>query len=428
MSKKLIYLRYTSWLFIIMQIIYIIVDSFRNPSRAELLFDDFGANAYKEILWKNNYASVPFILLLLVGILLFVIVVAMGDALTQKMRRAVLALSQFMLCSSIWVLTDSYLLSFITSNTAAVAMLSYVVFTVMFAFVFEFIGCVLFLDKVVTVVSYTLYILEAFTYLNFFYPLVDRAILIGIVHAVTILTSIYIIFHAMKLNKVHNDNTTRFIFFGFLSLSVFGIFALMTFYFDFGLKYSVIFSLGVVVFCFCLTLAAIYTITQNIVEKANEDAYKKLAFTDEMTGLKNKTAYVQFEKQPLKDGSIFIMLDLNNLKYINDKYGHRMGDEVITRAANYITKFFPAENCYRFGGDEFVVTLNDMPLIEVEKRLKDMKDKMVRDNEKRLVQIEFAIGYAKQKDGDNVQSIFLRADQNMYKDKNTSANSRDNFS
>lgn len=425
MTKRLIWLRYLSWTLIVILFVCIFIDGALHPSRADLIFNDFGDIAYKNILWVNNYASILCVILFVIATALLIITLSMRSSLPLSLKQSLLALSQFVYCSYVWVLTDSYLLSFVTSNTALCALLSYISFTVMFAFLFEFIMHLIKPMKEVTVMCYILYVLEVINLLNYFFQFVKKSYLIYPVHIISIFGSIIIIKEILKLHKQEKTEIGKYVLNGYVSMAIIGVFALLLYYLGLDIKYTIYYTIGIIIFCIFLTLASTKKVAESIVEQADERAYKKIAYTDEMTGLKNKSAYVELEKQPLQKDSIFVMLDLNDLKTINDTYGHRMGDEVIVIASKTITKFFGSENCYRFGGDEFVVVLNDLTLNAVIEKIDSMKEYMDNHNKNSEIKINFAIGYAKQLPGDTVQSLFLRADQAMYKDKFASNNSRE---
>jgi diguanylate cyclase (GGDEF)-like protein len=84
-----------------------------------------------------------------------------------------------------------------------------------------------------------------------------------------------------------------------------------------------------------------------------------LAYTDKMTGVFNRTFFEKWieennsqENYPL----LITSLDLNNLKKINDTFGHKLGDEYIKGAANILKQVFGLESVIcRIGGDEFVI-------------------------------------------------------------------------
>lgn len=101
-------------------------------------------------------------------------------------------------------------------------------------------------------------------------------------------------------------------------------------------------------------------------QKAELNSTLALAYTDPLTGVKNKHAYVELEDKIDKliaDGEMknfsVVVFDLNDLKLINDKLGHYAGDKYIIDAVKIIQQFFPDTTIYRFGGDEFVALLED---------------------------------------------------------------------
>lgn len=424
--KRLIYLRYISWMFILIWEIYIVIDGISHPSRAEILVQSVGDVAYKDILWNNFYAFVLTVILFVVGLLFLSIVLMLKKSISQAMKQGLLCLGQFLLMSGTWVLTDSHFLSFLTSNTNAVALLSYFSFTVMFAFMYEFIMCMFKGDKKVYICCYLLYVLAYANIINYHHRFIERFYLIIPVYIIGFIAAMLCIYTLVKAEQRIHNFEMKTIAYGFITMIGCFVIALIGYIFGLFNQYAILYTVGILIFCLSLIISTLHLLSFTLLDHANEQAYRRLAFTDEMTGFKNKTAYIELEKQPLKDNSIFIMLDLNNLKSINDTYGHRIGDEVIVTASSYIKKHFKDCDCYRFGGDEFVVVSNSLSYSEVENTVKNIKEEMIKDNKQREVKIEFAIGIAKQMEGDSVKSLFLRADKAMYNDKNNSANSRDN--
>ncbi|MBQ6521069.1 MAG: GGDEF domain-containing protein [Anaerolineaceae bacterium] len=91
---------------------------------------------------------------------------------------------------------------------------------------------------------------------------------------------------------------------------------------------------------------------------------KENADTDVMTGMKNRRAYedaiLRIEKEPISERKdlVCMIIDINELKMINDRYGHDAGDKVIKAFAGIISKIFGRfGNLYRIGGDEFAAFL-----------------------------------------------------------------------
>ncbi|MBQ9631769.1 MAG: diguanylate cyclase, partial [Lachnospiraceae bacterium] len=84
---------------------------------------------------------------------------------------------------------------------------------------------------------------------------------------------------------------------------------------------------------------------------------KKLANTDAMTGLYNKTATEEMISDRLKKAhGTFCVVDLDNFKLVNDMFGHQMGDRILVRFAKLIRSVVREGDIVgRIGGDEFVV-------------------------------------------------------------------------
>ena len=87
--------------------------------------------------------------------------------------------------------------------------------------------------------------------------------------------------------------------------------------------------------------------------------------TDELTGLKNKSALTREINEALADSSsskgVMFLLDVDKFKSINDTYGHDVGDIVIQQLGKFLgRKFVNNEIAGRFGGDEFVIFIKDV--------------------------------------------------------------------
>lgn len=88
-----------------------------------------------------------------------------------------------------------------------------------------------------------------------------------------------------------------------------------------------------------------------------------LAYRDSLTGLKNTTAYTEAIKdlnQDICTGNPkfgVLMVDINNLKQTNDKFGHDVGDDLIVGASKLLTDVFKTSAIFRIGGDEFAIIL-----------------------------------------------------------------------
>lgn len=109
----------------------------------------------------------------------------------------------------------------------------------------------------------------------------------------------------------------------------------------------------------------------------------------------------------------------NNLKKINDNYGHQKGDILLTEIAKCIrTGVNGRGRSYRIGGDEFVVSLINVTEAEVSMCATAIRSEIEKDDSQSDIDISAAIGYAWTDDKDkDVDALLERADAAMYENK-----------
>jgi len=108
---------------------------------------------------------------------------------------------------------------------------------------------------------------------------------------------------------------------------------------------------------------AITVISQDVTElKHMEEDLRALSLKDDLTGLYNRRGFTTLAEQYLKmarrakKGFFMLYADLDNLKLINDKFGHQEGDSVLTQIATILTdNYRESDVISRIGGDEFAV-------------------------------------------------------------------------
>lgn len=151
---------------------------------------------------------------------------------------------------------------------------------------------------------------------------------------------------------------------------------------------------------------------------------KHKAYTDSLTGVKSKHAYLEAEMHyderiACDDVNAFgvIVFDINGLKKINDTLGHEAGDEYIREGSSLICHTFVHSPVFRIGGDEFVVILEGSDYNSRNGLLGDF-DKAVHDNIKRgKVVISSGMDEYRKGVDDQLQAVFERADRKMYEHK-----------
>ena len=156
----------------------------------------------------------------------------------------------------------------------------------------------------------------------------------------------------------------------------------------------------------------------------------ELANLDSLTGIRNKTAYdrlVRKMEYELDMGNLTLfgiaMIDLNNLKVINDSYGHEQGNYAIKKLCYIICNTFVHSPVFRVGGDEFVVILNNPDYSIVYSLIANLKHELFmlekNDNLEPWERISAAVGFASydSKIDKSVSDVFVRADKLMYENK-----------
>jgi diguanylate cyclase (GGDEF)-like protein len=153
-----------------------------------------------------------------------------------------------------------------------------------------------------------------------------------------------------------------------------------------------------------------------------------LAFQDSLTGVRNKMAYDSYlselkdriERGEVKSYGIAV-LDTNNLKEINDTYGHENGNAYLVNSCKLICQIFTHSPVFRIGGDEFLVVLTGRDLENHSELMTQLKESMdLTKNASfpwKQISIACGLGIASYAKGTTIEETFNKADKNMYINK-----------
>ena len=154
--------------------------------------------------------------------------------------------------------------------------------------------------------------------------------------------------------------------------------------------------------------------------------HTKEARTDYLTGLANRPEFERAIDRSVASAErhkrrlALMMIDLDNLKEINDTYGHHVGDEAIRVLAAELQRAVRAtDTCGRLGGDEFGVAMPDADerdAREVGIRVREALEHLNR-TAKLPVRVEFSIGITAWRQGLDWQAMYQAADKALYVDK-----------
>jgi len=146
-----------------------------------------------------------------------------------------------------------------------------------------------------------------------------------------------------------------------------------------------------------------------------------LSYRDQLTKLFNRhyLEKVRDEVKAEKNHPLgIITMDMNDLKLVNDTYGHDEGDRLLVKVSDIFRHVFPADSLiFRMGGDEFMVVL---PLIEEEilKQMKERLEELLDEYGKEAYPVTIALGYFISHDPqEDLFDALKKADAYMYEDK-----------
>lgn len=159
---------------------------------------------------------------------------------------------------------------------------------------------------------------------------------------------------------------------------------------------------------------------------------QRQATTDGLTGLVNhKTFYEILEKELWRTrrygGQIsLIMVDIDNLKEINDAFGHRAGDKVIKEVSTRVKECIrQIDTAARYGGDEFAVILLNTSLADASVVAKRMVDAVANSPtrwNKEQIQLSISVGLGQYNEDTSPEDITSRSDQALYAAKQAGKN------
>ena len=149
---------------------------------------------------------------------------------------------------------------------------------------------------------------------------------------------------------------------------------------------------------------------------------------DPLTGVHNRAALderltmVNCFGKFVGDSAIVFMIDVDHFKWVNDKFGHQVGDDVLRRVARRLRQALRRENDFiaRYGGDEFVAIAHGRSpaqLREIAERILFSVREVEAQHEGETVRVSASIGAARLLRSDDVKSWLKRADDAMYRAK-----------
>ena len=167
-------------------------------------------------------------------------------------------------------------------------------------------------------------------------------------------------------------------------------------------------------------LIGVCGVVSDVTELMNlKKKFESLTFFDTLTGVYNRNYFLKYDFNKLSSlPCSYIMCDCNDLKGVNDNFGHGAGDQYIKETANIMKNVLPNDGiCVRWGGDEFLLIVENCDE-EACKKLAEEIEEQQKIKKKEIPYMEIAIGYQVRRNLHREEDeIIQAADQNMYEDK-----------
>ena len=148
----------------------------------------------------------------------------------------------------------------------------------------------------------------------------------------------------------------------------------------------------------------------------------KYAYRDSFTGLYNRNYWEQLISgmmhRPIPKRFTLIVIDVDNLKSLNDNRGHLAGDKAIRIVGQSIRESIRKRDiAFRYGGDEFFILLANTKKAIVEKVINRIKENIRKRGKKENIRIEISAGTACSDCTCEMEKVITIADSKMYKEK-----------
>jgi diguanylate cyclase (GGDEF)-like protein len=153
------------------------------------------------------------------------------------------------------------------------------------------------------------------------------------------------------------------------------------------------------------------------------DQVSRMAASDSLTGLANHRRLIEVLESEIERSRrtrrsfALLLFDLDDLKKINDKYGHLTGSRAIKRLGNALrSNSRSIDTAARYGGDEFAVILPEIGEEEASRVARRICERLANDGQ--LPQVSVSVGVSLYpKDGASIEKLFGAADRALYRMK-----------
>ena len=358
-----------------------------------------------QILQKDAVTALLLLLFVILGIVIFLAALLSGKSLMED--KQIFDLLIFLVTAFFWGLTDSNLSSLIGIPQEISGLLCYFMLAglpiPMCHFVWVSCGKKYRLLRFANCLSAANLILQGLFGLSGLLPMHGSFYISHLLCVFVILSGLHCTtVEQRKENRGNGGAELRIQYWGCVLLGIFSLLCII-FYWFFGAQHYrntlLIGILGYIIFLFASVVYRFVRVAnrQHLAE-AETEAQERLAHYDAMTGLRNRRSFEEKMSEisdhfPADRDAVLYMMDVNGLKYTNDKYGHAAGDDLIVSAAKAIAGAYDSSGtCYRIGGDEFVVVITELENVSLVTLEEDFRSRIEENNQNTRWKLAIAVG------------------------------------
>ena len=366
------------------------------------------------------------------GFALCLIMFVFGSAFTiggmlGKRKRGFISMGHFAAFIALWSVNDTFVLQVLLGNPQFFRMLKYMTFFLIpyfpVSFIWELTGEK---KKWIRNTALIIVLIDLIANITLVYlGIMDYYEIENVNHVITLVTmalTFYMLFTSIGENRLKQRTLIGLT----ISIAVVavGILADLARY---HLKHANLQNstshtrVGVFFFLIIVGIGLIKDYNELMINTRDAQLMEELAYTDALTGLNNRMAFNEKERRlkETKQECIIVQLDINNLKQVNDVYGHAEGDRHIIGAADIIRSSFGMfGDCFRTGGDEFIVVIEQCGNWEnAAKAVVHMKENVDLYNQKEKPPVMMSIAYGMSECPDasfGLEQAEIQADRLMY--------------
>lgn len=402
------------------------VDSFRIGSSGGIILN---------ILGEKLVSFITCVLLLFVGLLLSIADIPIN--MRRQKNHELLYLGVFSICVSIWCLAELHIVELFFDDSRLVQMISCCsLMLIPFALILYLNAAIGFKNKFVVpvlsglcilgfVVCWTLHLLK----------IKDIHETLTFSHVNVVIASVLLIYSVVKTAIIKGKGQSAKIYrvlktIGLCSIAVAAIIDIGRFYSGQTGDSAQFVRIGMLIFTICYGSSSLENTINAVKMGAQAEFASRLAYQDGLTGIGNRTAFEErlsgLEAAKDDENAVgIVMFDVNDLKYVNDNLGHPLGDSMIRKAAEIISKAFGEDGgeCFRIGGDEFAVIIRGDDVKErYEKGMLvfDEQSKLHNNSPDCRFRISIAHGFYifnRESELEHIEDAYKMADKNMYETK-----------